>query len=654
MADVSVKLLGMPRVLDGSGAELPLPGKKARALLAYLAANLGRDQPRDRLATLLWGSRFQDQARQSLRQCLSRLRRALGRDDILQVGEDQVGLNAGSVTVDTARLEALALAGTAESLEEAASLLGDEFLAGLDIPEPEFEDWVAGERRRIRDIACRVWADLAERRAAAGEFGRAVDAAERLVALDPLREDGHRLLMRLYAGSGQRTQALRQYRAAAELIRKELQAEPEPETRALFERLRDGAGATATAAQSAPPADAPSKPTVAILPFANLGDDPARDYFADGVTDEIVNLLSRYRWLQVVSRNSSFAYKGRPTDAREIGEALGARYIIEGGVRQGDGRVRITAQLVLAGDGNNIWAGRFDRDLRDIFDLQDEIAQAIAAAIEPELVHAEGQIARLKAPDNLNAWDCYQRGLWQLYRFTNEGLAEAERLFGRAIAVDPALGRAHAGLAYVYIQESFYGDPAQRPAILDAALAAAGRAVACDDRDAIGHFALGRAHGLRREFADSIAELETAIELNPSFAQAYFALGFTLTWSGRPDEAIPLFEKAARLSPRDPHLWTFQHVQAMAHFWLDQLDAAKDCVRKAVRPPNATHWPFVTQAAVCGFIGTPGEKEAARRALLARKPSYSIAQARLDFFFAEQSDTLERYMEGLRRCGIPE
>lgn len=650
MADFSVKLLGMPRVLDASGAEVPLPGKKARALFAYLAANRGREQPRDRLATLLWGSRFQDQARQSLRQCLSRLRRALGRD-ILRVGEQQVGLEPGRITVDLARFEDLALNGTAESLAEAASLFEDDFLAGLEIPESDYEEWVSAERRRIRDIACRVLTGLAERRAVAGDFERAIEAAEQALALDALREDGHRLLMRLYADSGRRTLALRQYHAAADLIRQELQADPEPETQALFARLRDGAAARVAGAEPTEPA---SKPTVAVLPFANLSDDPGRDYFADGVTDEIVSLLSRHRWLQVVSRNSSFAYKGRPTDARAIGEALGARYIIEGSVRQGDGRVRIATQLVLAANGNNIWAGRFDRDLSDIFDLQDEIAQAIAAAIEPELVNAEGQIARHKAPDNLDAWDCYQRGLWHLYRFTAEGLAEAERLFGRAIAVDPGLGRAHAGLAYVYIQESFYGDPGRRPAILEAALAAAGRAVACDDRDAIGHFALGRAHGLRKEFADSIAELETAIELNPSFAQAYFALGFTLTWSGRPDAAIPLFEKAARLSPRDPHLWTFQHVRAMAHFWLGQLDAAMDCVRKAVRPPNATHWPFVTQAAVCGLIGTPEERETARRALLARRPAYSIARAREDFFFAAESETLERYMEGLRRSGIPE
>jgi TolB-like protein len=390
------------------------------------------------------------------------------------------------------------------------------------------------------------------------------------------------------------------------------------------------------------------------MPFANLSASPDQEYFADGVTDEIINQLSRNRWLLVVSRNSSFAWKGRTVDAREIGEALGARYIVEGSVRRAGERVRIAAQLVSSIDGTNIWAGRYDRNVADIFDIQDEVAEAIAAAIEPELGDVEREIAHRKPPGNLSAWEWYLRGSWHLYRFTPADLAEAERLFGRAIALDPGLARAHAGLAYVFIQEAFYGDPAERQSTLDAAQASAVRSVACDDRDAMSHFALGRALSLRRHYDEAVLELETALELSPGFAQAWFALGFCLAWSGRPAEALPLLEKAALLSPRDPHLWTFHHLSAMSCFILGRFDEATTFIRKAVRPANATYWPFVTQVAIAGMRMDSAEIVKARETLLARRPDYSISMLREDLFFAAVPRDVELFAEGLRRAGLPE
>ena len=398
----------------------------------------------------------------------------------------------------------------------------------------------------------------------------------------------------------------------------------------------------------------PDKPSIAVLPFANLSADPEQEYFSDGMTEDIIALLARNRWLLVVARNSSFAYKGHAVDVREVGQALGVRYVLEGSVRKLGERVRINAQLINAGDGSHIWTEQYERDLKDIFALQDEITQTIAAAIEPELAGVEQDIARRKAPANLGAWDYHQRGLWHLYQFTADGLSQAERLFGRAISIEPELARAHAGLAYVYIQEAFYGDPTLRQTILEAALSSAKRAVACDDRDALCHFALGRAYSLRREPTEAIAELETAIDLNPSFAQAYFGLGFTLTNIGRQAEAISLLKKAASLSPHDPHLWTFQHMTALAHFSLGELEKAEESIRKSVRQPNATYWPFATMTALLGASGKIEEARTAADALLNKKPNYTCRFARQDFFFTEDDKFVDVYVEGLRKAGLPE
>lgn len=408
-----------------------------------------------------------------------------------------------------------------------------------------------------------------------------------------------------------------------------------------------------------PPAGAGSlpddaRPSIAVLPFDNLSGSPDEEYFADGISDEITLLLSRYRWLQVISRHSSFAYKDRTLDAREIGESLGVRYLIGGSVQRAGSRVRIGVQLVQASDGTQLWSERYDRELADIFALQDEIAQTIAGTLEPELAEAEEARVRRAPPDSWTAWDFLQRGRWHVFKFTEAGFAEAERLFARALAIDPGLARAHAGLAYVYIQEAFYGGPENRQGVLEAALQAARRAVQEDDRDALCHFALGRAHALHRRYDESLAELETALALNPSYAHAHFATGFTLTYSHRPAEAIPHFERFEALSPRDPHTWSNLNVHATACLWLGQLESAEEIAARAVRQPNATRWAFATHAAVLGLAGKPDVAQAAVERLNERHPGYSCATTRDDFFFMDSPDLLAVYLDGLRKAGVPE
>jgi TolB-like protein len=395
------------------------------------------------------------------------------------------------------------------------------------------------------------------------------------------------------------------------------------------------------------------RPRVAVLPFDNQGGDPGQEYFSYGLTEDIIRLLARNRWLSVLTRHSAAAFKGRDADSAEIGAALGAKYLVRGSVRKNGEQVRITAELVDAEGGQQLWSEVYDLRLAEIFDIQNAMAEQIAAFIEPELGMVERELAARKPPENLAAWECYQRGFWHLWGFTKPGFAEAENLFRRAIEIEPGLARAHAALSYVYLQRAFYADPGDRPSLLRAALAAGRTAVGLDERDCLCRCVLGRAQTLLANHSEAIAELERAIELNPSFAQGYFAFGFALVWAGRAEEAIPQLERATELSPRDPHLWTFHHIRATAHFALEELETAAYFDRKAIREPNATYYPYATLVATLGLLNRLDEAAEIRTALLAKRPAYTQASAREDLFYCSDERFIGRYLEGLRLAGVP-
>jgi TolB-like protein/DNA-binding winged helix-turn-helix (wHTH) protein/Flp pilus assembly protein TadD len=395
------------------------------------------------------------------------------------------------------------------------------------------------------------------------------------------------------------------------------------------------------------------KPRIAVLPFENQGGDSEQEYFSYGLTEDIIRLLARNRWLSVLTRHSAAAFKGRDVDAAEIGAALGAKYLVRGSVRRSGEQVRIAAELVDAGGGRQLWSEVYDLRLEEIFDIQNAMAEQIAAFIEPELGMVERDIAARKAPENLAAWECYQRGFWHLWGFTKPGFAEAEALFRRATEIEPGLARAHAALSYVYLQTALYADHTDRPRLLQAALAAGRSAVGLDERDCLCRCVLGRAYTLLKNHDEAIAELERTIELNPSFAQGYFAFGFALVWAGRAEEAIPLLERATELSPRDPHLWTFHHMRATAHFALEELETAAHFERKAIREPSATYYAYATLLATLGLSKTFDEASEVRAALLAKRPAYTQTLAREDLFYCSDQRFIDRYLEGLREAGVP-
>jgi len=395
------------------------------------------------------------------------------------------------------------------------------------------------------------------------------------------------------------------------------------------------------------------KPSVAILPFNNMSGDPDQEYFADGITEDIITLLSKNRWLFVVARNSTFAYKGRAVDVRRVAQELSADYVVEGSVRKAGKRARITAQLLDGATGAHIWAERYDRDLEDIFAVQDDVTGAIAARIEPEVGEVERQRVQRKPTENLDAWDCYHLGLSHMYRFDRESNVEAQRLFRRAIEFDPQFAEAHARLAYCAVLEMVYFDGLPTPGSLDEALAIARRAASIDDRDAFAHLSVARVHLARREYDDALAECRASIELNPTLAQAYCAMGDALSYSGKIEDAIAQFEKALKLSPQDPWRWAFYSYQALAYIFLAQYERAVETARMALRVPNCQYWANAHLAGALGHLAREQEARVAVDELLQRKPGFTVAYAKEHLFYIDHPQQLERYLEGLRKAGVP-
>jgi tetratricopeptide (TPR) repeat protein len=340
---------------------------------------------------------------------------------------------------------------------------------------------------------------------------------------------------------------------------------------------------------------------------------------------------------------------------RDVARDLGVQYVLEGSVRKAGNRVRITAQLIDALSGSHVWAERYDRELDDIFAVQDEITATIVARIEPELGAAERERVHGKSSRNLDAWDTYHLALSLMYRYTKDGNAEAEQLFRRAIGIAPDFAAAHAGLAYTGFLGAVYFGAEVSDELLDATLEEAKAAVALDDKDAMSYFILGRIHLIRREYDLSISALRNAIDLNPCLATAHCGLGDSLSYSGRMAEAIPQFEEAIRLSPHDPRKWAFLVYGSLALMLLERYDEAADWATKAIAVPNATFWADAQLVAVLSRAGRVQAAQEAAKNLLRAEPEFSAGRFASQFLFYHQDPAqTERYYETLHKAGLPE
>ena len=326
----------------------------------------------------------------------------------------------------------------------------------------------------------------------------------------------------------------------------------------------------------------PDKPSIAVLPFRNLSGDPEQEFFADGMVEDIITALSRLRWFFVIARNSTFVYKGASRDIRQVARELGVQYVLEGSVRKAGNRLRITAQLVDALTANHLWAERYDREITDIFAVQDAITQSVVAAIEPQLYAAEHSRIQSRPPASLDAWGCVIRALWHLGRITQDDYEKAGQLLHRAVSLGPRYAKAHSLLAFAELSGVARGSS-------DAAIAIpfaeqhVRTALALDDNDPWSHFALGLLETLRSQQEEAIAAYRRSIDLNPNFALAHGCLGGSLAFAGRSDAALEAVARALRMSPYDPFAPLFSHFAAMAHFVSEDYAKGAECERRALR-----------------------------------------------------------------------
>ena len=406
---------------------------------------------------------------------------------------------------------------------------------------------------------------------------------------------------------------------------------------------------TSAAEQSRSTLPLPDRPSIAVLPFSNLSGDPEQDYFADGICEDIITGLSKLRWFFVIARNSSFTYKGKAVDTRRVGSELGVRYVLEGSVRKSGSRVRITAQLIDAESGKHLWAERYDRDLIDIFALQDEITKKVVAAIEPKLLEAEGIRSQYRSPDELDAWDMLIRANSLFWRLTKDESRAAIALLKQLVERHSLYAPAHSMLAFVLLVSRQGGWHMMEPQVTQAAHLAA-RAVELDDSDPWAHLALGFVAFTRRRTDDAIEEFQRALDLNPNFAAAHGFLGCALAFDGRSEKAIDHIEQAIRMSPHDPQNALLNAALAAAHYQAGRYAEAVGYGHKAIQQRfelTNGHRIYVASLAQQGRLD---EARAALARLQELHPENSIAWIERNVPYTPGA--MAKFLEGFRKAGL--
>ena len=415
--------------------------------------------------------------------------------------------------------------------------------------------------------------------------------------------------------------------------------------------IADGVKIVAAGPPRGAPPEAPKKLSIAVLPFANMSGDAEQEYFADGISEDIITALSKLSQLFVIARNSSFTFKGKNVNVQEVGKSLGVRYVLEGSVRKSGNKVRITAQLIDATTGGHLWAERFDRDLTDIFAVQDDVTQQIVGALAVNLTEGDKQRMAPEHTDSMEAYDSFLRGRELWHRLTKETNTEARELLQRAIELDPKYAPAYAFLALTHGLDYLNRWSPSPPQSQEQAEEAATRAVALDDQNPWAHWALGIVSLYMRRNDAAIAEAERAIVLNPNFAEAYVSLGEALHYSGRSGDALGYLERAMALNPHFPDV--LLHFQALALFQMGQYEKAAGLLKRRLARNPGTDVSRALLAACYGHLDRLDEARAEWRDVLRVNPDYSLEYRRKILPYKNPED-FEHVVDGLRKAGVVE
>lgn len=596
MSKLQLLLLGHFDCLLFSGQRISLSMRKAEVLLAFLALAPGIRHPRERLVNLLWSERGEEQARNSLRQCLSAIRKTLGdaAELLLQVDRTTVMLNAELVDVDAHEFERRAASAEIESLTDAAALYRGEFLEGISIRGAACQEWLDGERSRFKRQYIEILSNLARTLLASRDLKPAIRTAERLVEQDPLNESGWRLLMSIYHANGDRSLALQAFQRCQRILQQELEVAAEAATVELRAQIAQAGGKTA-AVPDPPVTTRPGKTSgaaaddysVAVLPFDNLSGGPEQEYFSDGITARIIAGLGGFKELAVRSRNSSFAYRHSKLSSVEIAAALKADYLVEGSIRKSRNHVRLSVQLIEAESDKQIWGKQYDAELEDILELEQQLSGAIAGTISGRIGHTLQKSASHKPAKNLRSYDYLLRGLYHFGRFTARNLETARDMFGKCLAIDPDNATAHTNLGTIHVVELMENWSSNRKQSEEFARHHLETAIELDPENALAHAYLSEyLMIIRKDYAQSEFHADKAIACNPTASEGYVAKADLLGMTRRVDEAVPYADKALQLDPHSVGAgWAAGAVYREAGFYQKSIKT----FRSIDHPPASVH-----------------------------------------------------------------
>ena len=641
MAACRLNLLGGFDLAAGDGRLVPLPTRKDRLLLAYLALSAGRAVPRERLAGLLWADRAEAQARDSLKQSLAGIRLAFRQVCLepLRADRETVALAPDGIEIDA--LEFARLAGdTSPAPERAAALYRGELLEGIDAITAEFDAWLRAERERLNDLAARVVEHLTVGAARGTVPDEAARLGRYLLARDPLREPVYRALMRLSMLKDDRTEALKIYASCHDTLKRELGVAPDIRTEELYrDILTDQPG---SASRSPTIVRAGDRPSIAILTFSNLSSDGGLEHLCDGMTEDITTALGRFRPLFMIDRHSSAAVAQQVSDVTEIGRRLGVTHLVRGSLQRQGERIRITVRLIDAGSRAQLWGDSYDVASSDILATPDDITGAIVATLHSRVEKSALEQSRRKPA--LAAYECVLRGIKHLRGLAPEDNRRASELFQQAIDLDPdyGLARAYRALAEVVIHR--YSDSPD--AVLAKALSLAKSAVELSDDDGRCHWVLAMIHGYSGNHMAQEQHHQQALTLNPNDANAMTTFGVALATLGRSQEGIQRIREAMRLNPFHPE-WYWSDLGTVLYAARRYADALEAFGRRAQKGP----WSLCRIAACYAQMNRMEEAAATVAEVLRQEPDFSISRRRLHMWVAAEA---EHIREGMRKAGLPE
>ncbi|MER9628460.1 transcriptional regulator [Mesorhizobium sp. M0296] len=664
VAGFSVRLLG-PLTIARNGIIIQLPkSRKLCALLAYLAL-APHPVGRSRLCELLWD--VPNDPRGELRWCLSKLRGILDEPHRRRVETpgDTIALDLRGASVDAVDIASAAAKGVEtlglERLQALSGMFAGDFLDGLEIDRsPHFNSWLIAQRRRFGSWHAAILEHLVNKLPV--DADRMSSHLDKWLELAPFDGRAHVALLKGLAQRGQFDACEEHLASAAQLFASEdLDFGPVREAWRTIRNERPAATlwARPSLVPAAPHASivlpnsdtaASQKASLAVMPFAEeTADGGPRGGIADGLTHDTITRLAKLRDFFVIARGSVFALAEKNIGPEDAGRRLNVDYVATGTVRSQAGRVTVAVELVEVRTARIVWAETFERKPNDIFAVLDDIGNSIVSSISAEIETVERNRAMLKAPNSLNAWEAYHRGLWHMYRFTRAENEQARHFFDIALKLDPTFARAYAGLSFTHWQNAFqrWGDRDHESAL---AFEAAGQSLLVDDHNPAAHWAMGRALWLRGEQDGSLIELERAVDLSPNFALGHYALSFVHSQSGDPQAAIGSSDHSRHLSPFDPLLFGMLGARAMSHVRLGQFDEAAEWALKAAARPNA-HAIILAIAAHClALAGRLDEARSFAAALRKMLPNYCADDFIGTFRFGPDAEALFR--QGAKRIGL--